>query len=299
MFGEKTVCDHLEVRIAQGIPSPSRTPPLYEIRTHSIRRRLRSDAADIGKREGSNGAEVPFSFRDAAMGLGSVRWRHGGTCCAQVTSSRRGRLRRLRVSHRMSEESELSERFFIVSTRVKGGVSSLIHASNLWTIQKDQCGESTRFLACKIIDLDAARFNEKEAVHEIHLITMAARQCAASEVGHSRDRPKREAQIRHRVRHLVGRCPAPRALRRYPIPTSAFAGTDSLSVDCKKAVLRRAVDPRAHLCSLRLAGASPRDRPWKQTRLLLLKRVLSVDPLERTAAAVWITTFFAAQAPLR
>ena len=126
-----------------------------------------------------------------------------GTCCAQVTSSRRVRLRRLRVSHRMSGESELSERFIIVSARLKGGVSSLIHESDLGTSQGDQCGESTRLLAGKIIDLDAACFDGDEAVPDIHLITMAARQCAASEVGHSRDRPTdrptREAQIRKRI----------------------------------------------------------------------------------------------------
>ena len=142
----------------------------------------------------------------------------------------------------MSGESELSERFIIVPARLKGGVSSLIHVSDLGTSQGDQCGESTRLLAGKIIDLDDAHFNGDEAVPEIHLVTMAAHQCAASEVGHSRDRPTdrptREAQIRHRLRHLVGRRPAHELFFTNTPSLHSFVSTrtDSLSVDCWKAI---------------------------------------------------------------
>ena len=117
----------------------------------------------------------------------------------------------------------LSKRFFIVPARLKGGVSSLIHVSDLGTSQEDQCGESTRLLAGKIIDLDDAHFNGDEAIPDIHLITMAARQCAASEVGHSRDRPTdrptdrpEKLRFEKELRHLVGRRPGPRALRQHP-----------------------------------------------------------------------------------
>ena len=62
--------------------------------------------------------------------------------------------------------------------------------------------------------------------------------------------------------------------------------SDSSSVVYRRAVLRRAVDPRAHRRGLRLATASTRDRLWNRRARSFLKSVLRMDPSKQPAASV-------------